>query len=116
MNKHYIGSYYEKIAVQYLEKHGYKVIEKNYRCRLGEIDLIAWNKEYLVFVEVKYRSNTNKGYPEEAVNRAKQKKIYQVASQYLVYHKFSSNIPCRFDVVSILGTDITLIQNAFGGF
>ena len=115
MNKRSVGAYYEQIAAQYLQQKGYEILEQNYRCALGEIDLIARHEGYLVFVEVKYRSSTNKGYPQDAVNGAKQKRIYQTAAKYIAVHKLSYSIPYRFDVVSILGKEITLIPNAFGG-
>lgn len=111
-NKRQIGTKYEKRAGEYLEKKGYQVLEYNFRCRMGEIDIIARNGEYLVFCEVKYRSNTNKGHPEEAVDIRKQKVISKCALYYLtkngLYHT-----ACRFDVVCIEKENITLYQNAF---
>lgn len=116
MNKRSIGDWGEKIAADFLESQGLWIREKNFRCKIGEIDLIAEEKEYLVFVEVKYRKDLSHGYPREAVNYHKQRTISKVASWYLQrYHLW--NRSCRFDVLEILGTypnlKITLIKNAF---
>jgi putative endonuclease len=97
----------------YLKEQGYVILEKNFRCRMGEIDLIAREGSYLVFVEVKYRSNASLGDPLEAVDRRKQATIRKVASWYLMKKGLSDRVPCRFDVVGILGKEITLIRNAF---
>ncbi len=106
----------EDIALNYLRKQGYRIIERNYRCRYGEIDLIAKDGKTLVFVEVKSRRSTAFGAPEEAVGAAKQKKISNVALWYL-QEKNISNHSARFDVVSILSTGqdqvIELIRDAF---
>ena len=75
MNKRQTGSEYEKRAAQYLQDKGVRVLELNYRNRKGEIDLIAQDGEYLVFVEVKYRKDSKKGSPEEAVNYRKRQNI-----------------------------------------
>ena len=75
MNRRKEGAYYENLVAEYLKTQGYEILEKNYRCRIGEIDLIAKEGETLVFVEVKYRRNDKMGDPKEAVNRKKQKKI-----------------------------------------
>lgn len=112
-NKREIGASYEKIAADYLKKHGYEILEYNYRNRNGEIDLIAREGEYLCFVEVKYRKNGANGSPFEAVNRKKQKVISKVAKYYLLTHGDSEWTPCRFDVVGITGMEIELVQNAF---
>lgn len=113
-NKRRVGERYEELAADYLSKLGYEIIEKNFRCRCGEIDLIAKQDEYLVFVEVKYRSTLAKGYPEEAVNFKKQKIISRVADYYMMKNRMeTNNMTVRFDVVSILGNELTLYQNAF---
>lgn len=114
MNKRVIGSKKELLAKQFLEDHRVRIIEMNYRIRIGEIDLIGFDKGVLVFCEVKYRSSLRCGYPEEAVNRAKRSTIIQVASYYLAVHKELSDLSIRFDVVAIEGEKIRWIQNAFG--
>lgn len=113
MNKRQTGSSYEDMAAAYLIEHGYEIIERNYRDRSGEIDIIARDESYLVFIEVKYRSDTKKGYPAESVGPGKQRHIRNTARYYLFSHHYGEGQPCRFDVVSILGQEIELIRNAF---
>lgn len=113
MNTRSLGAQYEQQAAEFLKKQGYLILQKNYRCRLGEIDLIAKDNETLVFVEVKYRKNDKMGYPSQAVTYQKQRTISKVAGEYLMRHSYGLNLPCRFDVVSILGKEITVIKNAF---
>lgn len=112
-NNRQLGSRYEETAAAYLEKNGRQVLEKNYRCRQGEIDLICRQGRYLVFVEVKYRSGTACGYPAEAVDGRKQERIRRAAAFYLYSHRLPEDTPCRFDVVSILNDSFTVIENAF---
>ena len=114
-NRRRIGTRYEQQAAAYLESQGYELIEHNYYCRLGEIDLIAREDGYLVFVEVKYRRTPGSGRAAESVNRAKQRRIYQCAEVYMKQHRLSFCHPVRFDVLAVDGEEITLIKNAFGG-
>ena len=107
------GTYYENLAAEYLMQKGFQILHRNFCSRVGEIDLVARQKDYLVFVEVKYRSNLKNGYPEEAVTDKKQQKIRHGARYYLYRHDYSEDTPCRFDVVSILGEEIRLVCNAF---
>ncbi|MBU0483168.1 MAG: YraN family protein [Proteobacteria bacterium] len=112
-----LGRRGEELACAYLQSCGYKIIERNYRSRLGEIDLIAEEAGVLVFVEVKTRSNLNFGHPLEGIGPLKRRKIVVVAQEYLA----STNrvdINCRFDAVSVLvekGKDpeIEIVVNAF---
>lgn len=113
MNKRKIGEGYEKRAARYLEEKGYRILEQNVSSRFGEIDLIAHKDEYLVFIEVKYRKDENKGKPEEAVDERKQKKIIKTAEYYCMKKGISMNQAMRFDVVCILGNEIWLYENAF---
>ncbi len=113
MNKRKIGQEQEEIAASYLKQQGYKILKKNFRCPLGEIDLIAMHQDYLVFVEVKYRRSLQKGYPEEAVTPAKQKTIAKTALWYMTTNHISLDTPCRFDVVSMMPETIRVIQDAF---
>ncbi len=105
----------EKIAAAFLKKKGYRIIETNYRCALGEIDIIAREKGELVFVEVKTRTSAELGYPEQAVGINKQKKMSQLALWYL--QKKNNDAQARFDVVAVTisasGNEIKLIKNAF---
>ena len=114
MNKRQVGTQYESMAVQYLTEAGYHILERNFRCRTGEIDIIAKDGAYLVFVEVKYRASATCGSALEAVDYRKQQSILRVAQYYMVSHGYGTQTNCRFDVVAIQGTEITLIQNAFG--
>ena len=111
-NKRTVGWDYEKIAGTYLEEHGYEILQYNFYCHAGEIDIIAMHEGYLVFVEVKYRKDIQKGYPLEAVSARKQRVIFKCALYYLQKQK-KADIPVRFDVVGILGEEIQVIQNAF---
>ncbi len=112
------GAVGEKIAADYLEKQGYRIVERNYRTPMGEVDIIACDGDTLVFVEVKSRSGKAFGLPQSAVDFRKQFKITQVALSYL-RNKRISNRACRFDVVAVLkeakGYEVELIQNAFDG-
>lgn len=112
MNKREKGTCYEIIAAEYLRAKGYEIICSNYRCRIGEIDLIAKDKDYLVFVEVKYRKDDRMGSPLDAVDYRKQQKIIKVSQVFLLENHID-DVPIRYDVVGILGEDITLIKNAF---
>ena len=113
MNTRKVGTEYENRATIYLEKLGYQILERNYRCRIGEIDLIAGHEGYLVFVEVKYRSNAAQGYALEAVNGRKQATIRRVARHYLMSHHLPEDTPCRFDAVGITGDEIALVKDGF---
>lgn len=106
------GARYEKIAGEYLKTKGYQILEYNFRCRRGEIDIIAKDGACLVFCEVKYRSDGQAGFPAEAVNVRKQRKLSMCALYYLTV-KGMTDTECRFDVVSIMGDKICLYQNAF---
>lgn len=107
------GLYYETQAAVFLEKQGYQILERNFRCPAGEIDLIAKEGEYLCFVEVKYRSERETGTPEEAVDAKKQKRISRAALYYLMKQGLGDTTPCRFDVVGIRPDRIRVTKNAF---
>ena len=109
-----LGPWGEALAADYLRKQGYQIVGANYRCRFGEIDLIAKDGEYLVFCEVKYRSDGRKGSPLEAVSTGKQRTIFRCAMFYLSENHIE-DMPCRFDVIGIEGTKVTHIKNAFAG-
>jgi len=110
------GEQSESIAVSYLKKHGYKIIEQNYRTKLGEIDIIAKEKDTIAFIEVKARRSVHFGNPKWAITPKKQRKISMVALWYLKTTK-QSNVKARFDVVSIISShynpNIEIIKNAF---
>lgn len=113
MNKRSLGSDKEQTAAEYLKQNGYHICKMNFRCRQGEIDIIAREGRYLVFVEVKYRADERSGEPEEAVTVKKQQTIRRVAQYYLHRCGFPENTPCRFDVVGIKGEEIRVTKNAF---
>lgn len=114
MNKRKIGTDYEDIAEQYLREQGFQILERNFHSRSGEIDIIAKEGEYLVFVEVKYRKNNSKGNPLEAVTVNKQRRICRTAFYYCYKYGYGMDVPCRFDVIAINGTEeIILLKNAF---
>ena len=101
----------EDIAVKYLKKKGYEIIERNFHTRYGEIDIIARNDGVLIFVEVKRRSSESFGTASAAVTSTKQKKIIKSAEYYCMMEKIQPL--CRFDVIAIDGEELTHIENAF---
>ena len=113
MNKRSIGNIGEDIAVKWLVKNkNYNILDRNYSAGCGEIDIIAKKGKTIVFVEVKFRTNTEKGLPREAVDYRKQKHIQNTALCYLKY-KNCMDSDIRFDVIEILNFKITHIKNAF---
>lgn len=113
MNKRSLGDDYEHIAIVYLNSEGYEVLEQNFRCKIGEIDIIAKKDGYIRFIEVKYRSDKRAGMPEEAVNYKKQRLICKTASYYMMKQKISMDTSYCFDVIAILDNEIKLYENAF---
>ena len=111
-NNRKVGTAYEQAVGAFLEEQGYEILEYNYRCRSGEIDIVAKDGEYLVFCEVKFRKDNQAGNPLEAVDFKKQRIISKCAFYYLSTHRLH-DIPCRFDVIGVLGREITLVKNAF---
>ena len=113
MNTREKGAAYEQLAINYLQDRGVAVLEHNYRNRRGEIDIIGKDGDYTVFIEVKYRKDQKKGDPAEAVTVYKQRRIRRVAEHYLYSRPYGGEVPCRFDVVSVLGAEISWIKDAF---
>ena len=113
MNRRALGKAYEEKAAAFLESRGYEILERNFSSPGGEIDLIARDGQYLVFVEVKYRADASKGNPLVAVGPAKQERVRRTAAWYLMKKGISQEVPCRFDVVGILGKEIVLVADAF---
>ena len=101
----------EDDAAHYLEERGLRVIARNYRTRLGEIDLIARDGEWLVFVEVRMRSTGGHGGALESITERKQRRIIVAAKQYLM--RFPRVPPCRFDVVVLQGAGPRWLRGAF---
>lgn len=110
-----LGLAAEETARQYLTAQGLKWVESNYRCKLGEIDLIMRDKDYLVFVEVRKRASSAYGSAIESITYGKQQKLLKTASLYLLTHKLNDRVKARFDVVSIEGKkpELIWIKDAF---
>lgn len=106
-NKRVLGSLGEDAAVEYLIKNGVKIIARNFRAgRMGEVDIIAREKDYICFLEVKTRKNMAFGAPSEAVGIRKRQNITRLAAVYISRHKlFDANI--RFDVIEVIGDSST---------
>lgn len=100
MNQKQLGKYGEKLAINYLIKQKYLIIAKNYTCRSGEIDIIAKDKNELVFLEVKTRNSLNYGNPVDAVNNYKKKHILET-TRYFLYKNNLENSFIRFDVIEV---------------
>jgi len=111
------GIWGEELALGYLNKKGYSTIARGYRSRFGEIDIIVGNDEYIVFVEVKLRKNSNFAYAREYVGKDKQRKIAATAKIWLASHQ--TKLQPRFDVIEIYAAEMTVqpeinhIENAF---
>ena len=106
------GNIGEVLSVNFLKKQGYKILSINFKTKFGEVDIIAQDKDTIVFVEVKRRETLKFGRPIEAIDYRKELKIKRVADYYLNKTKnYEANV--RFDVIEILGKEISHIKNAF---
>lgn len=107
----------EDIAVSYLKKNGYRILDRNFKTEIGEIDVVVTDNEALIFVEVKARTTDNYGLPSEAVDYHKRVKINQVASQYIKKYRME-NVNVRFDVVEVYFVEkrVNHIINAFDSY
>ena len=112
MNTRAIGTVGENAAVDYLKKNGYTVIQRNFNCRYGEIDIIALDNGYYVFIEVKSRNTLNFGTPREAVVSYKQRRIIDTA-KYWLFKCRKTGVPVRFDVVEVIDGVPSIIRDAF---
>ena len=113
-----LGKLGEDLAVRFIERLGYEVIERNWTCSAGEADIIAYDGDVLVFIEVKTRSNIDKGLPEEAVTPEKRARYEKIAMWY-VSQINPEDCPMRFDVIGIMITGensavLRHCKNAFG--
>lgn len=113
MNTRKIGTDKEIAAAEYLQNNGMQILERNFRCRQGEIDIIGRHGGYLVFVEVKYRKSLNCGTAKDAVDLKKQRRICRVADYYRYIHHYTVDTSVRYDVLAIQDGEISWIQNAF---
>lgn len=116
MDKRLLGEFGEIISSRYLREHGYKILSAHYSCRLGEIDLIAEDKKYICFIEVKTRSENMKYAPADAVDKAKQQRVIATSGFFLKDYKV--NRQPRFDIIEVYfnGDEpekINHIENAF---
>lgn len=114
MNTRKIGGFHEEKAIRYLKNNGFQIIKQNYRCKVGEIDIIALKENILRFIEVKYRENDFYGNPLEVVNKRKQNKIQKTAAWFLNENMQYVDMQCSFDVMAVMGQQITYIFNGFG--
>lgn len=113
MNYVSVGKAYEEKASAFLKKNGFQILERNFRCRQGEVDLIGIHENCLVFVEVKYRKNRKSGMPEEAVGAAKQMKICRISDYFRIKHLNYAGMQVRYDVVALTGETVRWYRNAF---
>lgn len=114
INTRKVGTKKEETACQYLERQGIRIREKNFRCKQGEIDIVGYDGEYLVFFEVKYRkTGSGKGSAAEAVGIGKQKRICRCSDYYRMIHHLAEDTPIRYDVIAIDGEKLQWIKNAF---
>ena len=120
MERQQVGRLGERLALGHLKKRGYRILDRNFRCRRGEIDIVATQKDYLVFVEVRTKTTLAFGTPEESITQAKKDNIIATALTYISEHQ---KLPAlwRIDVVAIeldqkgRSKRIEIIENAVGG-
>ncbi|MDI6788941.1 MAG: YraN family protein, partial [Planctomycetota bacterium] len=100
----------------FLKKQGYKIIDRNFRCKFGEIDLIAYKKKVLSFIEVKTRSSSEFGSPFDAIDKHKKQRLRHLTNYYIYKKKIPVSVPCQFDVIAITlrddKPDIQFVPNA----
>ena len=113
MNNRRQGNEFEALAADFLRRNGMRILQQNYYCKMGEIDIVALDGDYLVFVEVKYRKNNKTGSAAEAVNFNKMRKISRCADVYMMHHRMSGDTSVRFDVVAIEEGHLSHYKNAF---
>lgn len=112
INKRSLGGQYEQVASDYLKQLGYTILCQNFYSRFGEIDIIARDHEYIVFIEVKYRKTKRYGYPREAVTYYKKQHLIK-AAEYFLFKYMGGETACRFDVIEILNDKLTHLKAVF---
>lgn len=116
VSSHKLGKAGEKAALNFLNRNNFRIVEQGFCFLRGEIDIIAYDRETLVFLEVKSRRSHKFGFPEEALTSAKQKQLKKVALGYCTLHNIQ-DVECRFDVISLTyddeGYTVSHIKNAF---
>ena len=105
------GAAAEALAARHLARAGYRILARNFRVPEGELDLVCVHESVLCFVEVRYRAAAEHGAPEETISWEKRQRLARAARAYLAKHP--TRAACRFDVVSIVGDEVTVIQDAF---
>lgn len=115
MNRKELGSRGEGLARRYLSRKGFRILDRNWRTRLGEIDLVCRDRDTLVFVEVKARSGADFGRPYEAVGPVKQSRLRRLAEEYIGSHELA-DCPVRFDVLSVLMLKKPEVEHIEGAF
>lgn len=117
MDRQALGMEAERTAEAWLINQGLQLIQRNMRCRVGEIDLIMFDHEALIFFEVRYRSHPSYGSAAESVNWQKQRKILRAARFFLAANPSWSNFPCRFDIIAFEGDNTPIwYRNAFQNY
>ena len=115
-----LGALGERLAAEHLAQRGYRIVERNFRCRMGEIDLIARRGNDLVFTEVKLRKDASHGEAREFVTSSKQRKLLLTAEYYLAARPWAQDLQARFDVIEVYaprgteeGCTVRQLENAF---
>jgi len=120
ISKREFGDKLEDFAAKQLTSEGLKIISQNYLCKMGEVDIIARDKNDLVFIEVRYRKSEQYGGSLASVDQKKQRRISMAASHYLQKHNLTNKTACRFDVFAVTGIsnhfEYQWIKAAFGSF
>lgn len=114
MNRRQVGADKETAAADFLENKGYQILTRNFYSRFGELDIVAKDGDCLVFCEVKYRTGSKHGDPEEAVTAQKLMRMQRTAQYYCIREQIPADTSMRFDVISILGEEIRHYQNVTG--
>ncbi len=120
MDRHALGAVGEEAALRHLRARGYRIRDRNVRCPMGELDVVAEHGGVLVFVEVKTRSTADFGAPVDAITPAKRRRLWRLATYYLATRRLLDR-PCRFDAVSVLVTPqgqvvgVEVLTDAFEG-
>lgn len=114
MNTRVIGSLQEDFAISYLEENGFEILERNFKCKIGEIDVIAKKDNIIRFIEIKYRKGNVVGGAFYAINQKKLIKISKIAEFYIMIHNFTDAM-FSIDALIIENENITYLENVFGG-
>ena len=114
MNTRVIGSLQEDLAISYLEENGFEILNRNFKCKIGEIDVIAKKDNVIRFIEVKYRKGNVAGGAFYAINNKKLIKISKIAEFYIMTHNLTDSM-FSIDALIIENENITYLENIFGG-